>query len=315
MLTIILYEILVIFAFIGIGFLAYKVNCLTEESVQHLTKLMINVTGPCMLITSITENEVSETLFHAAVQMLIGTAVFFIVGIFIASLFLKLLKVPEEDFGVYNMLITTQNSGFMGFPLSQGIFGSQGLFFMVLSNLVMNIYMYTLGILQIHMGSKKTEQNWKNALKSLLNPCSVASVVGLLLLMMQFDIPAFVNDIMKPLGDATIPVSMVVLGVQLGSSRIREILKNRRLIGITAISLLIWPLLTFLAVNWLPLYLYVKVIMIYAAALPGMVMLVALAEQEGKNAQAAAEGVAMTTLFSMLTLPIITLLMKIYYGI
>ena len=55
--------------------------------------------------------------------------------------------------------------------------------------------------------------------------------------------------------------------------------------------------------------------MVFAAALPGMVMLVALAEQEGKNTQAAAEGVALTTLFSMLTLPVITFLLKFYYGI
>lgn len=268
-----------------------------------------------MLITSITGNDFSEETAHAAAQMLIGTAVFFIAGIFVASFFLKIIGVPGEDFGVYNMLITTQNSGFMGFPLAKGIFGNQGLFFMVLSNLVMNIYMYTIGLLQINMGSRKTKKDWKSSLKSLMNPCSVAAVASLVLLAARAEIPAFVSDVITPLGDATIPISMLVLGVQLGMSRLGEILKNRKLLWITFVALIVWPILTFLAVNWLPLYPYVKVMMIYAAALPGMVMLVALAEEEGQNAQAAAEGVALTTLFSMLTLPFITFFLKAYYGL
>lgn len=315
MFEIIIYEILVIFAFVGIGFFACKVKLLAHDAVQHLTNLMINVTGPCMLLTSITGNQFSAELAQATLQILVGTAVFFIAGIFVASLFLKMIKVPKEDFGVYNMLITTQNSGFMGFPLSRGIFGSQGLFFMVLSNLVMNIYMYTVGLIQINMGAERIKKDWKDSLKSLMNPCSIASVVGLILLLLHIQFPAFINDVITPLGDATIPVSMLVLGMQLAMSRLREIIRNRKLICISLISLILWPALTFLAVNWLPLYTYVKVIMIYAAALPGMVMLVALAEQEGRNAKAAAEGVALTTLFSMATLPVITFLLKFYYGI
>lgn len=315
MFQIIIYEILVIFAFVGIGFFAYKVKFLTDDSVQHLTKLMINVTGPCMLLTSITENQFSEELARAAVQILIGTAVFFVAGIFVASLFLKVVGIPKEDAGVYNMLITTQNSGFMGFPLAQGIFGNEGLFFMVLSNLVMNIYMYTVGLLQINIGTSRKKKSWKSSVKSLFNPCSVTSAAGIILLLLHIDFPVFIKDVITPLGDATIPISMIVLGVQLGMSRLREIIRNKKLIWIAGISLIIWPFLTFLALNWLPLYRFVKVIMVFAAALPGMVMLVALAEQEGKNTQAAAEGVALTTLFSMLTLPVITFLLKFYYGI
>ncbi len=308
-------KILIIFGFVGIGFAAYKVKFLEEASIQYLTQLMVNVTAPCMLITSIAGSPFSGRTALAAVQMLLGTAIFFIIGIFVAAVFLKMIAVPKRDLGVYNMLITTQNSGFMGFPLAQGIFGEQGLFFMVLSNLVMNIYMYTVGLIQINMGSSKTKSNWKNTVKSLLNPCSIAAAIGLVLLVSQIKLPQFVEDVITPLGDATIPISMVVLGVQLATSHLREILKNRKLILVTAVTLLVWPILTFLSVNWLPLYTYVKVIMIYVAALPGMVMLVALAEQEGQNTQVAAEGVALTTFFSMATLPVVTILLKVYYGV
>ncbi len=315
MITLILYEILIIFTFTAVGFFAYKVKFLTTASTEHLTKLMINIACPCMLITSITSNQVTDSMLRAVAQMLIGTAVFFLAGIFVASAFLKWIGVPKVDSGVYNMMITTQNSGFMGFPLAKGIFGSQGLFFMVLSNLVMNIYMYTVGLLQINMGGKKEKRHWKQSLKALCNPCSVAAAIGLVLLLLHVELPPFAKEIMEPLGDITIPVSMVVLGVQMGSSQFSQIIKNKKLALVTFVSLVIWPALTFLAVNWLPLYQYVKIIMVYVAGLPSMVMLVSLAEDEGQNAKAAAEGVTYSTVCSMLTLPILTICLKTYYGV
>ena len=111
-------KILIIFAFVGIGFVACKVRFLDEQSIPYLTQLMVNVTAPCMLITSIAGSPFSGRTAWAAVQMLVGTAIFFVAGIFVAAVFLKMIAVPKEDTGVYNMLITTQNSGFMGFPLA-----------------------------------------------------------------------------------------------------------------------------------------------------------------------------------------------------
>ncbi|MGN0703245.1 MAG: hypothetical protein ACI4LD_01660, partial [Lentihominibacter sp.] len=84
---------------------------------------------------------------------------------------------------------------------------------------------------------------------------------------------------------------------------------------ITVISLTLWPLFTFLAVNWLPLYTSVKLIMVYASAFPTIVMIVAIAARENKNASLAAESVALSTLFSILTLPVVTTLLSAYYGI
>ena len=104
---------------------------------------------------------------------------------------------------------------------------------------------------------------------------------------------------------------MIVVGVQLSESSIRKMLTNKRLITASLCNVILIPVLTFLAVNWLPLAPESKLILIFAAAFPCAVVSTAIALKE--NAALMAEGVAMTTLLSMGTLPVAAiLLMQLY---
>ena len=132
--------------------------------------------------------------------------------------------------------------------------------------------MYSVGMLQVSMGEKR-KLNLKKALHSMVNMSSIAAILGIILLFLGVQLPEILSDIMTPVGDANIPVSMIVLGIQLGQSNIKEI------------------------------------------AFPTMVMIVAIATHEGKNAQLAAEGVALSTMLSIITLPIVTTVLSVYYGV
>ena len=84
--------------------------------------------------------------------------------------------------------------------------------------------------------------------------------------------------------------------------------------GVTGIfNVLLMPILTFLAVNWLPLAVETRLILVFAAAFPCAVVSVAVAAKEGRNAGLMAEGVALTTLFSLATLPFIAVFLMSWY--
>ncbi|MCB6992476.1 AEC family transporter [bacterium 210820-DFI.6.37] len=312
--AVILTKIVIIFAIAGVGFAANKLNVLPDESNRYLIALLINITSPCMLITSITSKELTSATFTATLQVLIGTVIFFLVGMALSYVIVKSMKAPVLDQGVYMIILTTVNTGFMGFPITKAAFGNEGLYFMAISNIVLNMYLYSLGILQLNTGSR-TFKGVASTLKPMLNPCAISALVGIIMLFAGLRLPSALNDFLVMIGDVTIPLSMIVVGVQLGGSRFRQVIHNHRLFAISLISLIIWPLLTFLAVNWLPLQMMSKLTLTYAAAFPCAVIIVALAAQEGKNAQLAAEGVALTTLLSMGTLPIITMLLTAYFGV
>lgn len=310
---VILTKIIIIFAMAGVGFGANRLRILPDESNPYLIALMMNITAPCMLLTSITGKELTPDTFVATLQVLAGSVLFFLAGMAASYVLVKALKAPKADEGVYMSILTTVNTGFMGFPVSKAAFGNDGLYFMALSNIVLNLYLYSLGVIQLNMGSGKFK-GIAAALKPMFNPCSVAAVLGIVMLFCGLRLPAAADEFLGTIGDITIPLSMIVAGVQLGGSDLRQVVRNRRLLAVTLMSLILWPLLTFLAVNWLPLEKMAKLTLIYASAFPSAVIIVVLAAQEGKNARLAAEGVASTTLLSMGSLPAVTVLLTAYFG-
>lgn len=313
--SLICYRISIIFAMIVIGFVCSKTKMLPFESNKYLIMLIMNITSPCLLITSIAGKELTDSTIAATVQMLAASLIYFIAGMFAAVGLAKLIRAPKEDTGLYSMIITCRNTGFMGFPVTKAAYGNDGLFMIVLNNIIMNMYIYSAGILQMNIGGRRERLDLKQTLRSMANMCSFAALAGIILLFTGIKIPSFINDLITPIGDATIPVSMLVLGIQLAESDLKKAMLNRKLLLVTFISLIIWPVVTFLAVNWLPLDVYVKAMLVYASAFPTMVMIVVIAASEKKNTQFAAEAVALTTMFSVITLPAATVLLTMYYGI
>ena len=106
------------------------------------------------------------------------------------------------------------------------------------------------------------------------------------------------------IGDMTTPLSMIVVGVELANSDIKMIVKSRNLRITAFFAMVMSPALTLLAVYWLPIDAMVKAILVFAAAFPSAVVTVAMAAQEKKNSILAAQGVALTCLVSLVTIPI-----------
>lgn len=311
MLTVFL-KIAAIFAMTAIGFAASKTGILPAESKKYLSNLLLFITSPCMIIGSMTSQTLDAHTFELMIQIVAGSFVFFIAAMGISFLIVKLMRCDKEDAGVLMVIITAVNTGFMGFPVTKAIFGNTYFFLMVIQNIVLNIYLYSMMVYQMNYGFRKKE-GIKGMLMPMLNMCTYALIIGLVLMLLKVQLPDILADFINTIGDATIPVSMIVVGVQLSESSIRKMLTNKRLITASLCNVILIPVLTFLAVNWLPLAPESKIILIFAAAFPCAVVSTAIALKENRNAALMAEGVAMTTLLSMGTLPVAAiLLMQLY---
>ena len=308
MLTVFL-KIAAIFAMTAIGFAASKTGILPAESKKYLSNLLLFITSPCMIIGSMTSQTLDAHTFELMIQIVAGSFVFFIAAMGISFLIVKLMRCDRDDAGVLMVIITAVNTGFMGFPVTKAIFGNTYFFLMVIQNIVLNIYLYSMMVYQMNYGFRKKE----GMLMPMLNMCTYALIIGMVLMLLKVQLPDILADFINTIGDATIPVSMIVVGVQLSESSIRKMLTNKRLITASLCNVILIPVLTFLAVNWLPLAPESKLILIFAAAFPCAVVSTAIALKENRNAALMAEGVAMTTLLSMGTLPVAAiLLMQLY---
>ena len=308
MLTVFL-KIAAIFAMTAI---ASKTGVLPAESKKYLSNLLLFITSPCMIIGSMTSQTLDAHTFELMIQIVAGSFIFFLAAMAVSFLIVKLMRCDKEDAGVLMVIITAVNTGFMGFPVTKAIFGNTYFFLMVIQNIVLNIYLYSMMVYQMNYGFRKKE-GIRGMLMPMMNMCTYALIAGLVLMLLKVQLPDILADFINTIGDATIPVSMIVVGVQLSESSIRKMLTNKRLITASLCNVILIPVLTFLAVNWLPLAPESKLILIFAAAFPCAVVSTAIALKENRNAALMAEGVAMTTLLSMGTLPVAAiLLMQLY---
>lgn len=312
MLTV-LTKVIVIFSLVAVGWIANKLNVLPDESNDYLVRLLLDITCPCLIFESIVTQKLNHNTIVDVSDVVLGSIIYFVAGTILSLVIIRIIRYrPKSDWGIISATIVGCNTGFMGFPITKAIFGNYAFFLMVMENIVLIVYMYTLMIFIINMGSDE-KKSPAGMLHSLVNMCTISTAISIVVFLLQLKVPGPLMDFTTLVGDATIPLSMIVVGVQLGRSDLKKVAANGKLIFACLCSLLLMPALTFLAVNWLPIPRTVKLVLIFAACFPGAVAQVPVAANEGKNATLMAEGVALTTLLSIATLPAAAMiLMQLY---
>ncbi len=313
--VIIVEKIISIFLIMAVGFIANRFGVLPDESSKYMTDLLIKVITPCMIISSITSKELTDETLVATIETLIIAVMFFVLAAVIGYLMCRfILHVDSEDLGMYAFTFGSINSGFIGFPITLALFGSDILYLMVIHNIALTIYAYSLGPSIVHIGSEtKKSFDIKSFLHSFCNINAIISLISIIMLFSGLHLPSAIFETTETIGDATVPVSMLLVGVQLGGSNPIKMLAHGKMVAISFAKMLLLPVLTFLAVNWLPIPDGVKLCMTFAAVFPAAVAAVPVTALEGKNALSCAEVVAFTTLLSIATIPVFAAFLTEYF--
>ena len=307
-------NIAAVFLIMGVGFIANKIGMLPEKANDYLSPLLIKITTPCLVLANIASREVEEGMWSDIFKSLIVFILYFVVFCFLAwVLCAKIMKIRgNEDCGVYMMLFASINNGFIGLPITLAIFGEEKLFFMVFFQMILTMSIFGPGVIQVHYGDSE-KGGGVNLLKKILSPVILAGFLGVLLLALGIGLPEVIFKCLDTIGSATTPLSMIVIGIQLGSSDFNSVLRNKRLMSISFIKMIITPLITILLVHWLPVNNAIKLVAVFGASFPAAVAATPIAQMEGKNAQLSAEGVALTTLISLVTMPLTAYLVGLLY--
>lgn len=300
----------------ALGLVINKAKIIPSEATHFFVTMLVWITTPCMIYSSITTRQYDPSILVVTLQTFVLSLLFFAItpaiGYFLSK---KVFKVPTEDLGVYTSSFGGINNGFMGFPITQAIFGQNIFYYMVISNICLNIYMYSACPLLLHIGDKSKKFSFIYVIKNLLNPSTLVCLVSVVMLVNSWQLPDVLFESIDMVGDITVPLSMLVVGMQLGQSDAIKVLNNTKLVILSIIKMLCVPFLMFLIVNWLPIAVGVKVAVIFAAAFPCAVIVSSLTLLEGKNAGLASEMVALTTLMSIGTIPLIAVLLTGFYGL
>ncbi|MGN1381601.1 MAG: AEC family transporter [Eubacterium sp.] len=307
-------KVFTIFAMTGVGYAANKLKVLPDESAVPLTSLLINISTPCLIINSMGGTQLTAQTLRDTISVLVVSAcVMFITGL-LSILIVKILRwKPVEDQGCVMAILTSINTGFLGFPVAKAVFGNKIFYLFVIQNIVLNFYMYSGLIIQLNFG-QKSKLSGKQMLRAMCTMPMFATIAGCIILFARIRLPQPVMTFFSTMGDMTIPLSMVLVGVLLGKSHLASLITNKKLVIICLLADLLMPAISYPLVNWLPISAAAKLTCIYAEAFPCAVITAAIAEQQHKNGQLLSEGIALSTFFSLGTLPLVTVVLMHIYG-
>ena len=309
-------KVLVVFIYIGVGFIANRLKVLPGESVKHFISLIMGITVPCLMISSITSQDINGSMYRNTILVLALSGLIYIVTAAVTT-FMSDRMFPRKDQQDRNVLasaMTGCNSGFMGLPIASAVFGELVFYYLAIQTIINNTYLFVVSLPQLHhREGKKSSRSLCEMLRPLVNPTSAATVIAVAMLFAGLHLPEYLMDIVGPLGDTTIPLSMILVGVQLGGTDFKRLLSDKDLLITAAIKLVMMPLIALLILTPFPVDPVVKLTSLLAVCFPSAVIGVAVAAQEKKNSQLMAEAVAVSTLLSIITLPVwIMIISRLY---
>ena len=223
------------------------------------------------------------------------------VGLAMAVSFLVFRKRPAANFGS-----SFSNAGFMGIPLITAVVGESAVFYIAGFVALLNILQWTYG--QAILGASREELK---PLALVRNPLILAFFVGLLLYFLPITLPSLVENAIGAIAGCNAPVAMVVLGVLLGNISPRKMFLSGEAWAVSGVRLLLIPLLTALVLMIFPsVPTAMKSAILIAAAAPVGSNLALYVQRQKGDAQAAAGIVCLSTILSIVTMPLIMLLVR-----
>lgn len=307
----VLQKILSMFLIIFIGAFAYKLNWLPKESEKYLTTLMINIAAPCLVFYSMQAQDRTEVMAGKAVQSFLFMTAVMLGCSLIAIFIVKLLRAPKGDRGIYRLMIVFTNCGFMGYPLAEAVFGDEGLFLAIIANMAFNIVIFSAGALLL-IYDQETTGTLKDTLKKILSIPLVSCTMGLFIFFLGIKFPPLIADTCEILGNMTAPLAMLLVGIQLSQSKVSKIIKNKRLLLVTVIRLVMVPAALFLGLQWVPVDPLVFCVVVFAMSMPAAAYISVLAVRYDSNKILAAEGIFLSTMFSLFTIPVVGMVLNLY---
>lgn len=291
-------KIIEMFIILLVGAGAYKAGIADEETGSRLTRILLNIISPCVILLSYQIDFDKERLYGLAVTAILSLASFVIA---IAVSKIAVSKKTGPDMAVERMSIVYSNCGFIGIPLIDGILGGEGVFYMTAYLTVFNLFVWSHGIMLM---SGKSESVKKTA-RSLINPSNAAIILGVFLFLTGIKLPEIIREPVGLIGGMNTPAAMLISGINLAQSDFLGGLKNKRTYIVSLSKLIIVPGLTLLLLMAAGADRSISITILTAAACPSGAMGTMFALQYKKNSQYASNLLTITTALSLITIPAI----------
>ena len=292
-------QMIILFIILIIGYVANKVGFLDSVSNKKISGLILNLAIPCKVLSSLNK---AECTGKDLVTMTVTTALTFLLLMIVAKVVPPLLSTKGEKAPVLEFMTVFSNNGFMGYPVIEAVFGASALIYAGVYSIFTVVLFFSYGV---YLFQKSKMGSNGIVWKKMISPSSVGGTLALILAFFEFRFPEVPYEVLSMIGGVTTPLSMLIIGSSLAALPIKDVFKGWRVYVFSVIRLIVVPAIVYLVFFKFisnPLILGVVVL---TTAMPSASTAVMFAEQYDNNAPYAAQHVFITTLFAVLTIPLV----------
>ncbi len=293
------------FIMMGIGAFLRKIGIIKSEDKTVMTELIINLLLPCSIVMAF-YIEFSSEILEQGFIILIISCVLHLFCVFLSKVLFN--KYPKDRKVILQYGTICSNAGFLGNPIAEGVYGSIGL-------LYASIYLLPLRIINWSVGlSFYTESTDRKSLvkKVITHPCIVTVFLGMILLVTQVQLPAAISGTLSSLGSCSTPFTMLLIGVILAEGDVKTMV-NKTTVKFSILRLILIPMGVFLGCKLCGVPELVAGVSVLLAAMPAGTTTAILAVKYNRDAEFATQCVVLTTILSMILIPIWCTFIEMFY--
>ncbi len=305
---IILQKLVVLFCFIFVGYYAFKRSWVTKDGSAQVSRLVVNVFNPALVLATAVCNTKRPSV-EFLVQNIILMLIFYLGLILVSPIVARILRVEKQNYDIFTIMMTFANTGFMGIPLVASIYGQNSTIYVSFYVLGFNFLFYTYALFLFR---KKAGDSSRFSIKDLINPGTVTGLLAILALIFPISYPVIVTDILSSASDFCIALAMLVTGFSLAQVEFSKIFSDLKLYAFTIIRMIIIPMLAVVAFRILPVNMVhtsLAGIMVIMFTMPNGSLPVIACQDYGVDGDLCSRAYALTTLLSIVTIPIITIML------
>lgn len=289
-----------LFLLLVLGFVLFKCHIFDEYTNKKISALIVNVASPMLIISSIAGVEGSN---KSIVFLMIGAGILMYIGfIILGKIINRIFPFPKKDWPVYECMVVFANTGFMGYPVLLDVFGQEAVFYASLIHMAFNFFVYTYAIMCLTKGD---DSEFKLNFKQLLTPGIILIFVGIFIYLFDIQLPSVLMDTINSVGSLTAPLSMMMIGSSLAVYPIKNSFTDWRSYVFAFVRLMIVPFVTMIMCRLLHIDAYYANITIITNAMPVGSMVLMLATQYNANVKIVTRNIVVSTLLSVITIPIV----------
>lgn len=298
-------QVIILYIIAVVGFVTDRTKLFTESTSRKANDLLFYIITPCVIINSFLNTEFSrDTAIKFAYAGLAATLTF-IVAIIITTPFFNKAGVNKPIFKYASIY---GNMGYMALPLAQAVLGSEGVFYCSAGVIVFQLFCFTHGV-WVMTAEKKEKFNPKTL---LFNPGIVAVVIGLPLFLLKVNVPEIISKPISLVGSMQTPLAMLMFGTYISGAGFKGIFNNKNLFLVSFLKLIAVPVIMYFAtgVSGLMSGALLSSVIIQAGA-PSANNTAMFAAKYDKDTGLASQTVAINSLISIITLPLMIALTQI----